>query len=262
MEGQSQVAPVKLTPFCSIAFVNLDAFWSWASSTVEKNTGVIKRMIKHASTLEIQQVFADPGPLPCYDHCGYQVAVLMVLGSLEGGIYLENHVQRDTIRKFGLAYLNQVRPERNANRDPLLLADNEAKGYNQICADPCGSLWFHRFNKACKRRMGQDWRPDQAMSADLLFELLGSMQFTIVNQQGKADKMRWILATCYFVVCFVVALRGPEGMLLVLEGLRKHMNAKPDKIIVIVLWEQVNGEHQNHHHKLPSVNKTDSGIPV
>ncbi|KAL7558571.1 hypothetical protein ACA910_013097 [Epithemia clementina (nom. ined.)] len=91
-----------------IGRVNLDAMWSRASSTVEKNVGLVKHMAKHGQTLGLTSMFEPPGPLPEFDHCGYQVAITMVLASMEGGNHSQHHLQWDTVRRFWSAYSNQV----------------------------------------------------------------------------------------------------------------------------------------------------------
>ena len=48
----------------------------------------------------------------------------------------------------------------------------DGKNYTRITKEVCGSLWFARFARGCNRRMGQDWRPDQAISVDLEIALL------------------------------------------------------------------------------------------
>jgi hypothetical protein len=39
-----------------------------------------------------------------------------------------------------------------------------------------GSLWFQRFMLGCKKRMGQDWRPNQAISAELVRRASGKLR--------------------------------------------------------------------------------------
>jgi hypothetical protein len=67
--------------------------------------------------------------------------------------------------------------------------------------------------------MGQDWRPNQAMSQDLLHEVLKVAGLRIEDVVTTRDHNRWIVFHAYVVVTFVVSLRGSEGLLLDLAGL-------------------------------------------
>jgi hypothetical protein len=75
------------------------------------------------------------------------------------------------------------------------------------------------FSIGCKHRMGQDWRPNQAMSTDLLSRYLSAIEFKIMDATT-FDELNVIGA--YSVVTYVISLGGSEGFLLDLGGLRKH----------------------------------------
>jgi hypothetical protein len=46
------------------------------------------------------------GPLPKEDHCGYEVAVEMLIHSCRAGSYLAAYTQFDTIRKLRTVFSN------------------------------------------------------------------------------------------------------------------------------------------------------------
>ena len=48
--------------------------------------------------------------------------------------------------------------------------DNSKK--QMVLSCPTSSEWFYRFALGCKKRMGQDVRPDLAVSVDLLLKVL------------------------------------------------------------------------------------------
>jgi hypothetical protein len=52
--------------------------------------------------------YLHDGPMPSYDHCGYEVAIQMLLHSRHPGRYSRDHVQLDTIRKLRTCHRNQV----------------------------------------------------------------------------------------------------------------------------------------------------------
>ena len=115
--------------------------------------------------------------------------------------------------------------------------------------------------------MGQDWKPNKALSLDLFLEVLRRVEVRIAEADTLEDKNRWVVAHTYFVISYVVSLRGPEGLLLDLEATNYfwdtnlHDNEFGD-YIYICLRGQVKGEHNIRCHLLPAVSVTQSGIKV
>ena len=189
----------------------------------------------------------------------------MLDASLDQGRYHKDHKQFDSIRKIRSTYSNFIRTTTSTvvGHLPLTLLDNDGKSSLRIGSDESGSLWFARFTEGCKRRMGQDWRPDQAITPELMIALLDHLEHLIINATRQEDAYFMVMAGAYFITCFILSLRGPEGLLLDLEGILKHGDAQSHKdCVVIVLWGQVKGEHIERSHLLPSINTTRSGLQV
>lgn len=241
--------------------INLDAFWSRARSTVEANAAKVREGLRISRRLGLAGPYLDPGPLPAHDHCGYEVALQIVVSSLESGRYAVGHKQWDTIRKFRSSYSNQVRAARDANSNPLVLADNKGSGYQRLAIDPCGSLWFQRFMLGCSKRMGQDWRPNQAISVQIMHCLLEGVENKARIAETGEDRQKWVMAGAYFCICFVLSLRSPEGLMADLEGLLQHNDPTSDEVVVPLLG-RFKGEHHSKQHLMISVAKTGSGIQV
>jgi hypothetical protein len=74
--------------------------------------------------------------------------------------------------------------------------------------DSCASFWFYRFLEGCKGRMGQDWRPNQAMSIDLLLKVLSETEAWIDAAETEQESNCWIVVNTYITVCYVVSLCG------------------------------------------------------
>ena len=256
--------PRDLFAMACIRRVILDAFWSRARSTVTSNANLMRSMVKLSTErfgwIEGSLVH-DPGPLPSYDHCGYQVAMQMVASSLDKGRYSATHKQWDTIRRIRSTYSNQFKASALANAHPLSLSDNKGSSFQRLTRDPCGSVWFQRFSEGCRKRMGQDWRPNRAISVELMGELLRAVEQKAWDSTSAEDKFKWIMAGGYFCFCYVVSLRSPEGLLCDLEGLLTHYD-EARTYVIIPLLGKVKGEHHSRQHLLPCVAETDSGIPV
>jgi hypothetical protein len=198
--------------------------------------------------------------MPVKDTFGYEVAIQTVLASRRPGKYARDHTQWDSIRKFRTAYVNHVRASPQANSEPLVLGDDKGKA-QRFAVDGCSSYWYNRFSIGCKRRMGQDWRPNMALSTSLLVAYLKSVHGRIHDAETMSELNRWVVLGTYSVVTYVVSLRGSEGFLLDLGGLRSHrVDDKKEKHFLIPLLGKVKGEHHDRCHLLPCTMTTDSGI--
>ena len=241
--------------------INLDAFWSRARSTVESNAAKVREGLKISESLGLLGPYLDPGPLPAHDHCGYEVALQIVVSSLGSGRYSAGHKQWDTIRRFRSCYSNQIRAARDANSSPLVLADNKGSGFQRLAIDPCGSLWFQRFMLGCSKRMGQDWRPNQAIGIQIMHLLLEGVEEKARGAEEMEERHRWVMAGAYFCICFVLSLRSPEGLMADLEGLLKYHDVSSEEVVVPLLG-RFKGEHHAKQHLLISCATTGSGIRV
>jgi hypothetical protein len=108
--------------------------------------------------------------------------------------------------------------------------------------------------------MGQDWRPNQAMSQDLLHKVLKVAGLRIEDAVTTRDHNRWIVFHAYVVVTYVVSLRGSEGLLLDLAGLIRQWEKGDGTSVIIALLGKIKGEHNERCHLLPSVPVTQSGV--
>jgi hypothetical protein len=154
-----------------ICRVNLDAFWSRAKGILLGNRDKLADGLQLSKTVGLGGPYEVDGPLPKWDHCGYEVAIQMVLSSWRKGRYCVDHLQFDTIWKLRSCYLDQCRAAASANCSAISLGDEKGK-YGCFSTDVCASFWFYSFLEGCKHRMGQDWRPNQAMRIRLLLRVL------------------------------------------------------------------------------------------
>jgi hypothetical protein len=102
-----------------------------------------------------------------------------------------------------------------------LLGEADGKKYSRICEDSCSSLWYSRFSAGCKQQMGQDWRPDRAMTPELMKYLMDKVEDRLAGRN--LEPTFWhqlVMAGAYFTFTYVNSLRGPDGLLVNLGGLR------------------------------------------
>jgi hypothetical protein len=110
--------------------------------------------------------------------------------------------------------------------------------------------------------MGQDWRPNKAISIELLLLLLEAADLKIREAVSPREKNCWVVFHSYVVRCYTISLRGCEGFLLDLAGLNWKFWAGGDKYIVIALLGKIKGESGDRAHLLHCVLITSSGIGV
>jgi hypothetical protein len=243
----------------SIRRMNLDALWSRATSTVEGNAGVVARGLRHSKLLGLTGPYLATGPLPYYDHCGHEVALQLLTDSRERGSYQLTHKQFDTIRNLRSAYSNQVRSSAQVASHPMALEENQGKQYTRFAEDPTSSMCFARFIEGCKRRMGQDSRPNRGISTDLIKATLDMCLSLSDKALAPTQKRLWVKLGFNLAASYVTSLRGPEGRLLDLEGMWAQKGVHLDST-VLALRGKVKGETASRAHLLPCVHITSSGI--
>ena len=241
--------------------MNLDTFWSRAPDTVRGNKDKLADMLSLSQLIGLRGPCVHDGPYPDYDHCGYKVAIDMLLMSRRKGRNSKTHLQFDSIRKLQSAYGNQVRSSPQSTKKVMALGDQKGR-YLRFSTDPCASLWFHRFLEGCRYRMGQDWRPNQAMSVPLLLATVQGIEDKIQGSPTSQELNRWTVLHTFTLVTYTVLLRGPEGFLLDLEGLHRHWKNGVDDHFIIALRGKIKGEHNARCHLLPCTPITGSGLRI
>ena len=238
--------------------MNLDAFWSREKKTVEMNADRAERQIYLSELVGLKGPFIQEDHLPDFDHCAYEVAIEILLYSRQPGRHNKAYTQFDTIRHLRATYSNYVRASPQSNKVTTSLGDFNGN-YQRLVPDDCGSLFFKRFMEGLKRRMGQDWRPNLAFPIPLLLKVLDYSESEIGSDISDNEKHLWVVFTAYFAITYVISLRGPEGFLLDLTGLRRHWK-EDGPVLVIALLGKIKGEHHDLAHLIPCAPITESGI--
>jgi hypothetical protein len=91
--------------------------------------------------------------------------------------------------------------------------------------------------------MGQEWRPNQAMSIPLLLATTQAIEERIQSAPTSRELNRWTVLHKFVVVTYVVSLHGPEGFLISLEGLHRHWKGENEDHFIIALRGKIKGEH-------------------
>ena len=86
--------------------MDLDAFWSRANTTVANNLRLVKNLINLPKSIDLDSPFLSCGPMPHCDHCGYHVAVSMLLMLFKPRRHDKNYTKFETIRHLRSYYNN------------------------------------------------------------------------------------------------------------------------------------------------------------
>jgi hypothetical protein len=113
-----------------------------------------------------------------------------------------------------------------------------------------------------KSRMGSDWQPNKGLSINLYLRVLEDVELRIEGAASVRELNRWIVFHSYAVVCYVLSLRGSEGLLLDLKGLHRQWGAGDGTCVVVTLQGKIKGETNDRDHLLPCVLMTSSGVNV
>ena len=238
---------------------NLDAFWSRARSTVAQNLSKIKMLRDFATSAGVDGLFFSRRPFPMKDHCGYKLAIATLLYSRRPGKHTKDFTQFDTIRKLRSAYGNWLRASPHTNQQHYVLNDDAGKAVRLI-DDKSSSLWFQRFNAGLKYRMGVIWKPNKALSTELLLKVIEKAEGR--REEDDNSKHGWTVFVTYIVVSYVISLRGSEGFLLDLGTLRKLKERATNEYFWLSLLGKLKGEKVEKEHNIPCINITSSGINV
>ena len=113
--------------------------------------------------------------------------------------------------------------------------------------------------------MGQDWRPDEAISPKLMKALTNLLSRRVSRSRTPKEAAKWVTARAYFVCLYVFSLRGPEGLLIEMEGVLSTIQdglRGSIPYVSLALLGKVKGENHTRHHMMHSVATTSSGLQV
>jgi hypothetical protein len=139
--------------------------------------------------------------------------------------------------------------------------DNKKKQTISSC--PTLSDWFSRFALGCKKRMGQDVRPQLSISIEPMHALMNELETRFLEEDDEAERNLIVNAGAYVILTFCCSLRGNETFLLDLAGLRSHIQnglTGTTKHVTAPLLGRFKGEDGEKYHLLFMPPITSSGL--
>ena len=241
--------------------MNLDAFWSRASGTVTQNAKRAQMGIELSSLVGLQGPYEDAGTNPDYDHCGYEVAMVILLQSRRPGKYSTNYTQYQTIRKHRATFGNQIRAAAQSNCTSTVTVDDKGK-YRRVVNDKTGSLWFNRFMAGLHNRMGEVGKQNKALSLKQMVRLVQLSEGRLDGAGDRNERNKWSTFLTYSVISYVLSLRGVEGFMVDIESTYRLKDRNDGTYLTVGLMGRVKGETHDRCHLVPCVQVTGSGIEV
>jgi hypothetical protein len=153
--------------------------------------------VGHGRATGIMEIFPRLGPMPVKDVTGHRAAVYMLLESLKEGKYHKDHKQFDTIRKLWSTFRNVWGASvEEASMSFYLGFDDKKKQTISSC--PTLSDWFSRFALGCKKRMGQDVRPQLGMSIEAMHALMNELEKKFQEEKDEGERNLIVNAGAYY----------------------------------------------------------------
>ena len=200
--------------------MNLDAFWSRATTTVSNNLRLARNLVNIPKSIGIESPFLSHGPMPDFDHCGHNIALSMLLMSLKPGRYDKSYTQFETIRHLRSCYNDFERVSSIHATDHLLFPSQSNQESQQ---NTTTSVWFRRFYSGSKARMGQIIKPNLALTTNLITKMLDETLRSVEASESKQKKFEGIVFGTYVVMCYVISLRGSEGLMMNLTAINRDL---------------------------------------
>jgi hypothetical protein len=244
---------------------NLDALWSREKSTVSGNLKNVRKAIEASERVGMRCPYPLLGPMPVDDVIGHRAAIHMLLYSLEAGAYSQDHKQFDTIRKMRSAFSNAWGASARGTLFNISTG-KEDRRKDRLTQCPTDSEWFGRFQLGCKKRMGQDVRPQLGLSIGVMKEYMDRLESKWLVSIDDQERDLLCAVGAYSALSYAASLRGNEGFLLDLFGLRQHIakgkHDLQDPHVTAPLLGRLKGEDGERYHMLLIASETASGLKI
>jgi hypothetical protein len=100
------------------------------------------------------------------------------------------------------------------------------------------------------------------MSTKLILAVLEEAKGRMSDAPTYCETNRWTVFHTFAIVAYVISLRGSEGFLLDMGGLRRHRQLESSDHCIIALLGKIKGENHDLAHLVPCTKVTSSGIRV
>jgi hypothetical protein len=139
------------------------------------------------------------GPYSGEDTFRMALAVCILIRSLDPG-NTEEFVQFSTARNLGSVYSNSFHASSQHQTGLSVMAQNTTRIWVTTC--PSYGYWFERFMRGVHKRMGEEVRPDFALSVSVLRRMLGGLDKQWVEARSLETKKLVVEIAMFLVAAF------------------------------------------------------------
>ena len=247
---------------------NLDGMWSREPSTVRSIRLGISKVVEHCSILGFEPDLPAIGPWPVKDTVGFSVALAQLSYAQGTGRNKSEHLQFDSIRKLRTAasHVHEVSAEANSSTTHTF-RNLQGKAFtNSSC--PTQSRCFKKIIEGLLHRMGKQTKSNMGLDYRILHLILKNYEKELVEPNTTMDRNRMIVMFGnFFLLGFVLSLRGNEGFMIEAHGLLSHLHhgtetSEETPFVLIPLLGRFKGEDGERWHLMMSASLTGSGFEV
>ena len=243
---------------------NLDTLWSRQPSTPRETASEIRNGIKYMSELGLsaEKILPPMGPWPLEDTVGMGYAVVILRRLLEKGCTTET-VLFQTSRKTRAAISNLWHASLDGGSSAMMV-----KGKTKVIESksPTNGAWFEKFMAGFHNRVGDQTRPDRAISLEVMIKLQNRLASDFEKASTSGDEVAMLKIAClgaFAIWAYCGGLRGEEIVLAHLGGIRRYWDeARGVKTphVPLALRGRFKGKVGKQWHYLPLADETHSGL--
>ena len=244
--------------------VNLDICWSRSEGTISSVKNDLIKLVNCWKDLGLKIDLPPLGPWPIKDVVGFRLAIGHLRYSQRPGKNRATHLQYDTVRKLWTMF-NHLND--NSPSDQLLTSFRTLGGdIYRPSSCPTQSRAFSMFMRGLLLRMGRQTETNWGLDYRVLLVMLFNMEEDM--KKGEKEHRHYAMMGCFFVVAFVLALRGNEVFMVEAGALIDHFKfgvmdlENEDGHVVVPLLGRFKNEDGEVFHLMLSVNTTASGLEV
>lgn len=212
---------------------SLDAFWSWAPSTVTNNLREAARSERFADRVGIPSITPALGPFPLSDVLGMRVTVAVLDRSLDPGLH-EEFVQWNMFRTLRSAVTNISQAGVQGLGNVVGAYERNRTWISEV---PTHTFWFTRFMSGLHKHVGEVRKQDEAVTIDVMWEIKRILQAEWERATDVKLKQKIVDMGAWFMIGFVLGLRGEEMTQIELAGTTeraRHLDDRDPFFVVVV----------------------------
>ena len=246
--------------------VNLDIFWTRASTTVRDMVRLTRRFVQSATESGRKVNLPPFDPWPVGDQVGMEVALQMLEKTLKKGRHGRDYQQFDSVRPLRAAMSDLYSASFSGHEARYSLKSHRGNVLHMY-EGPMQSAFMERFVRGLKIRMPAASDRDKPLSGRAVKFVLDRIELEWSDPETPLRRSRELLmAASYICVTYGYSLRGHEAFWVDCDRLVRfiHVGKADSRIphVIVAALGRFKGEDGDRMHLFPLVNETKSGVRI